>query len=182
MDQEILQECLVDQLRDIYDAEKQLVKAIPKMAKASRSDDLSEAFADHLRETQGHLQRLERVFEVLDVPAKGKACKGMRGLIEEGGEASQEGEAGMARDLAIIAAAQRVEHYEIAAYGTARAMAEQLGNTGVAQLLEETEDEEVAADSKLTALAMALYENDEMDASKRTSAASHSGSSRRGSR
>jgi ferritin-like metal-binding protein YciE len=161
MDQETLQECLVDQLRDIYDAEKQLVKALPKLAKAADSEDLSEALTEHLRETQGQVERLERVFEALEVPAKGKPCKGMKGLIEEGAEAAQEEDEGVVRDLAIIAAAQRVEHYEISAYGTAKAMAEQLGNTQVSRLLEETEDEELAADTKLTALAMALYEQDE---------------------
>jgi ferritin-like metal-binding protein YciE len=158
MDQEMLQECLVDQLRDIYDAEKQLVKALPKMAKACDSEELAEAITEHLKETEGQVARLEQVFQALGVPAKSKPCKGMKGLVEEGSEHLEGDEAGVARDLAIIAAAQRVEHYEISAYGTARTMAEQLGNTEAAQLLEETEEEEFAADSKLSEIAMELYE------------------------
>jgi ferritin-like metal-binding protein YciE len=161
MNQEVLQECLTSQLRDIYDAEKQLTKALPKMAKAASSEDLAQALTDHLEETQGQVQRLEEVFELLGIPAKGKACKGMKGLIEEGNEGVQEEEAGMVRDLAIIAAAQRVEHYEISAYGTARTLAEQIGNTRAAKLLQETEDEEVAADSKLSDIAMSIYESEE---------------------
>jgi ferritin-like metal-binding protein YciE len=158
MDQEILQECLVDQLRDLYDAEKQLVKALPKLAKQCNSEELAEAITEHLQETEEHVTRLEQVFEALGVAAKGKTCKGMKGLIDEGSEQADDDEASVARDLAIIAAAQRVEHYEISAYGTARTMAEQLGNTEAAQLLEETEEEEFAADSKLSELAMELYE------------------------
>jgi len=158
MDQEILQECLVDQLRDLYDAEKQLVKALPKLAKQCNSEELAEAITEHLQETEEHVTRLEQVFEALGVAAKGKTCKGMKGLIDEASEQADDDEASVARDLAIIAAAQRVEHYEISAYGTARTMAEQLGNTEAAQLLEETEEEEFAADSKLSELAMELYE------------------------
>lgn len=158
MDQETLQECLVDQLRDIYDAEKQLVKALPKLAKQCDSEELAEAITEHLQETEGHVTRLEQVFEALGVAVKGKTCKGMKGLIDEGSEQAEDDEASVARDLAIIAAAQRVEHYEISAYGTARTMAEQLGNTEAAQLLEETEEEEFAADSKLSEIAMELYE------------------------
>lgn len=158
MDQDTLQECLVEQLRDIYDAEKQLVKALPKLAKACESEDLAEAFTEHLQETQEQVERLEQVFEALGVPAKSKPCKGMKGLIEETNEHVEEDDAGVARDLAIIAAAQRVEHYEISAYGTARTMAEQLGNPQAAQLLEEIEEEEFAADSRLSEIAMELYE------------------------
>jgi ferritin-like metal-binding protein YciE len=135
-----------------------LVKALPKMAKQCDSEELAEAITEHLQETEQQVRRLEQVFEALGVPAKGKPCKGMKGLIEEGSEHAEEDEASVARDLAIIAAAQRVEHYEISAYGTARTMAEQLGNTEAAQLLEETEEEEFAADSKLSEIAMELYE------------------------
>jgi ferritin-like metal-binding protein YciE len=161
MNQEVLQECLIGQLRDIYDAEKQLTKALPKLAKAANSEDLTEALKDHLEETQNQVQRLEEVFQLLDMPAKGKACKGMKGLIEEGNEHVQEEEEGPLRDLMIIAAAQRVEHYEVSAYGTARTLAEQLGNTKAAKLLQETEDEEVAADSKLSDIAMMIYESED---------------------
>jgi len=149
-----LEELLVEQVRDLYDAEKQLVRALPKMAHAANSEDLQQAIQGHLEETKNQVSRLERVFEELDKPAKGKACKAMRGLVEEGSEAL-EGDSPL-RDLAIIAAAQRVEHYEISAYGTARAIAQQLGQNTVAALLEETEEEEKAADTKLTDIATEL--------------------------
>ena len=185
MNQEVLQECLTNELRDIYDAEKQLTKALPKLAKAASSEELTQALTDHLEETQAQVARLEEVFEVLGIPAKGKACKGMKGLIEEGNEHVQEEDAGVVRDLAIIAAAQRVEHYEIAAYGTARTLAEQIGNTEAAKLLQETEDEEVAPDSKLSDIAMMIDESEDEDAEEenqseqptRKSAASNAGRS-----
>jgi ferritin-like metal-binding protein YciE len=159
MNTEQLQELLIDSVRDIYDAEKQLVKALPKMAKAADSEELAEGIEQHLEETKGQVERLEKVFDLLDIPAKGKLCKGMKGLIDEGAEALED-EAGPLRDLAIIAAAQRVEHYEISAYGTARAIAEQIGNGDVAELLQQTEDEEKAADENLSKVAMMLYESD----------------------
>ena len=127
MNRETLQELLVEQLRDVYDAEKQLVKALPKMAKAAQSEDLAEAIRTHLGETESQVSRLEQVFGIVGAPAKGKPCKGMKGLLEEGDEAIKEEEKGPMRDLAIIAGAQRVEHYEMSAYGTVRTMAEQLG-------------------------------------------------------
>lgn len=161
MDQQTLQQCLNDQLRDLYDAEKQLTKALPKLAKAASSEDLAEALRSHLEETQGQVTRLESVFQALGLPAKSKPCKAMRGLIEEGSEVVQEHDKGEVRDLGIIAAAQRVEHYEISAYGTAKAMAQQLGNDEAVQLIEETEEEESAADSKLTEIAMAIYESED---------------------
>jgi ferritin-like metal-binding protein YciE len=151
-----LEDLLVDQVRDLYDAEKQLVKALPKMAKAASSDELQQAIQTHLGETKNQVSRLERVFEELDSPAKGKPCKGMKGLVEEGGEVLDEDAEEPLNDLAIIAAAQRVEHYEISAYGTARAIAEQIGRDTVASLLEETEEEEKAADSKLNDIASEL--------------------------
>ena len=158
MTQETLRELFVEQIRDMYDAEKQLVKALPKMAKAAQSEELSDALRMHLEETQGQVSRLEEVFAIAGVPAKGKSCKGMKGLIEEGSEAVQEEEAGALRDLAIIAAAQKVEHYEMSAYGTVRTMAEQLGLDDAVELLQQNEDEEKEADSKLTDVAMTLYE------------------------
>jgi ferritin-like metal-binding protein YciE len=160
MNTEQLQELLVDCIRDIYDAEKQLVKALPKMAKGATAEDLKMGIEKHLEETKGQVQRLEEVFELLEEPAKGKACKGMKGLIEEGSEALEEKEAGPLRDLAIIAAAQKVEHYEISAYGTARTIAEQMGNAQVVELLQQTEEEEVAADESLSEVAMMLYESE----------------------
>ena len=152
-----LEDLLVDQVRDLYDAEKQLVRALPKLANAATSEDLQEAIRSHLEETKKQVSRLERVFEELDKPAKGKACKAMRGLVEEGAEAS-DGKTSEEplTDLAIIAAAQRVEHYEISGYGTARAIAMQMGNDTVASLLEETGEEEKAADTKLNEIAMDL--------------------------
>lgn len=165
MNTEALQELLIDCVRDIYDAEKQLVKALPKMAAAASSPDLAEGFQSHLEETEGQITRLEKVFELLETPAKGKPCKGMKGLLDEGQEALKEMEEGSLRDLAVIAAAQKVEHYEISAYGTARTIAECMGNDEVAQLLQQTQDEEEAADEKLTAVAMSLYqENEEEEA------------------
>jgi ferritin-like metal-binding protein YciE len=151
-----LEDLLVEQVRDLYDAEKQLVRALPKMAQAASSDDLQRAIQSHLEETKNQVSRLERVFQELDKPAKAKACKGMRGLVEEGGEALDSTSEESLNDLAIIAAAQRVEHYEISAYGTARAIAHQLGQDTIASLLEETEEEEKAADSKLTEIATGL--------------------------
>jgi len=153
-----LEDLLVDQLQDLYDAEKQLVKALPKMAKAATSDELQQTIREHLEETQNQVSRLEQAFEHLDKPAKSKACKAMRGLIEEGNEVISEDAEDPFNDLGIIAAAQRVEHYEISAYGTARTLAEHLGQDEVASLLEETEEEEKAADGKLNDVAMSLYE------------------------
>ena len=151
-----LEDLLVEQVRDLYDAEKQLVRALPKMAEAARSEDLQQAIQSHLEETKSQVLRLERVFEKLDKPAKGKVCKAMRGLVEEGGEALDGNSEACLTDLAIIAAAQRVEHYEISGYGTARAIALQLGQDTIASLLEETEEEEKAADTKLTDIATDL--------------------------
>jgi ferritin-like metal-binding protein YciE len=156
-----VEDLLLEQIRDLYDAEKQLVRALPKMAKAAESDELREAIEQHLEETNHQVERLEQAFEQLEQPAKGKSCKGMKGLIEEGSEVMQENAEEPLSDLALIAAAQRVEHYEISAYGTARTMAEHLGQQEVMWLLEQSEEEEKAADSKLTEIAMTLMrEND----------------------
>ena len=145
---------LVDELRDIYDAEKRLTKAIPKLAKASTSDELRGALESHLSETEQHVTRLEQAFEHLDEPARRKPCAGMRGLIEEGDEHIKEDfEDDGLRDATIIGAAQRVEHYEISGYGTARTYANLLGQEEAAGLLEETLEEEKETDQKLTQLA-----------------------------
>jgi ferritin-like metal-binding protein YciE len=151
-----LDEVLIDHLRDLYDAEKNLVRALPKMAKAADSEELAEAIRDHLEQTKHHVERLEQVFEHLDEKPRAKTCKAIRGLIEEGGEAASD--EGALSDLAIIAAAQKVEHYEISAYGTAKAWAEKLGNQDVADLLGKTLKEEKAADSKLTEISGAVLE------------------------
>jgi ferritin-like metal-binding protein YciE len=143
-----LEEVLIDHLRDLYDAEKNLVRALPKMAKAADSEELADAIRDHLEQTKHHVERLEQVFEQFNQKPRAKACKAIRGLIEEGGEAASE--EGTLSDLAIVAAAQKVEHYEISAYGTAKAWAQMLGNQAAVDLLDETLQEEKAADSKLT--------------------------------
>ncbi len=153
MSAENLREALVEEIRDLYNAEKQLVKALPKMAKGAESDELREAFEQHLQETEGQVTRLERVFELLDEKPRGKHCAGMAGIVEEGSEKLQEEMEGSVLDAQLIGAAQKVEHYEICAYGTAIAWAEALGLSDVVDVLNETLEEEKAADEKLTALA-----------------------------
>jgi ferritin-like metal-binding protein YciE len=148
-----LHDLYVDQLRDLYDAENQLVKALPKMAEASASDELREGFEEHLEQTRGHVQRLEQIFERLGEKPKGKKCKGMEGLVKEGSETLDEDMQEDTKDAGIIAAAQRVEHYEIAAYGTVRTYADLLGLDDDARLLEQTLEEEKETDQKLTQLA-----------------------------
>jgi len=148
-----LDDLFVNELRDLYSAENQLTKALPKMAKASCSDELREAFQSHLKETQNQVQRLETIFEQLDVSPKGKKCQAMVGLIEEGKEVIDMDMEDAVKDAALIAAAQRVEHYEIAGYGTVRTYAELLGHDEAVKLLQETLDEEGSADKKLTKLA-----------------------------
>jgi ferritin-like metal-binding protein YciE len=143
----------IDELKDLYSAETQLVKALPKMAKGAASEDLRKGFEEHLEQTKGHVQRLEQIFDSLGESPKGKKCKGMEGLIEEGSEALKEDYEGSVLDAALIGAAQRVEHYEIAGYGTVRAMAEELGESEHVPLLTETLEEEKETDEKLTQLA-----------------------------
>ncbi len=147
-------ELFLDELRDLYSAEKQITEALPKLVKASSSPELEEALASHLEETHGQVERLEQIFESLGESPRGKKCKGMEGLIEESDETVRELPEGARRDAAIIAGAQRVEHYEISGYGTARAWAEEMDHREAAGLLEETLDEEAAADEKLTKIAM----------------------------
>jgi ferritin-like metal-binding protein YciE len=152
MSAENLNELLVEEVKDIYDAEKQLVKALPKMAKATDSPELRAAFEDHLEITKAHVSRLEEVFKLLGVPARGKTCEGMKGLIEEGQKAIEELE-GTVLDAALIASAQKVEHYEIATYGTLATFAEVLDMQDAKDLLGQTLDEEKEADQKLTQIA-----------------------------
>jgi ferritin-like metal-binding protein YciE len=148
-----LEDLMHDELKDIYDAEKQLTKALPKLAKKASNEELKEAFDAHLQETQGHIERLEQIFEQLEMPVRGKKCEGMQHLIAEGNEMIAECDDDDTRDAVMIAAAQKVEHYEIASYGTIRTWATLLGQTDVAALLEETLEEEKAADQKLTGIA-----------------------------
>jgi ferritin-like metal-binding protein YciE len=146
-----LKELYIDELKDLYSAENQLVVALPKMAKAATSPDLKAGFEEHLKQTKGHVERLELIFKQLKESPKGKKCKGMEGLIEEGSEAIEEYE-GELLDAALIGAAQRVEHYEMAGYGTVSAFAEVLGESEHASLLNDTLEEEKATDEKLTDL------------------------------
>lgn len=139
-----------DQIKDLYSAENQLVKALPKMAKKSSSDTLRQAFISHLEQTQVHVERLQQIAQLIETKPGGKKCKAMEGLIEEGKEVLEKDGDGSVIDAALIAAAQRVEHYEIAAYGTARAFAERLGLNEAVELLQETLDEEGDTDKKLT--------------------------------
>jgi ferritin-like metal-binding protein YciE len=161
MSAENLQELFVEEVRDIYDAEKQLVKALPKMAKAAESAELRAAFEEHLEITRAHVGRLEEVFKGLGVAARGKTCEGMKGLIEEGQEAMEEME-GTVLDAALIASAQKVEHYEIATYGTLATFAEVLGMEDAKDLLGQTLDEEKEADEKLTQIASQINPEAEM--------------------
>jgi ferritin-like metal-binding protein YciE len=149
---ENLRELFVEELRDIYDAEKQLVKALPKMAKAAESEELRAAFEEHLEVTRMQVQRVEEVFKLLGMAARGKTCEGMKGLIEEGQEAMQEME-GSTLDAALIASAQKVEHYEIASYGTLATFADVLELQDAKDLLGQTLEEEKETDEKLTAIA-----------------------------
>jgi len=148
-----LAELLHDQLKDLYSAESQLIKALPKMAKSASSASLRTAITNHLEETRGQLERLQTIGDNLGLKLTGKKCQAMEGLIEEGKEVIDSDGADPVLDLALIAAAQRVEHYEISAYGSARALAEQMGQDEVVRLLQATLDEESAADEKLTRIA-----------------------------
>lgn len=148
-----LHDLFLDELADLLSAETQLTKALPKMAKAAESDHLAEAFRSHLEETKGHVERLKQVFTSLGEKPKSKTCKAMVGLIEEGSELMEELKDSSALDAGLIAAAQKVEHYEIASYGTACAWAERMGHDKALKLLQETLQEEKAADEKLTGIA-----------------------------
>jgi ferritin-like metal-binding protein YciE len=148
-----IDELMLDELKDLYSAEKQITKALPKMAKAAVSQDLKSAFEEHLEETQGHIERLDQIFETLGKSPRGKVCHGMQGLVEEGSEMMSELEKGPVRDAGLISAAQRVEHYEMAGYGSVREYAVLLGQKEIASLLDETLEEEKAADEKLTGIA-----------------------------
>lgn len=157
-----LQELFADQLKDLYSAESQIIKALPKMAKNATNEQLRMAFERHLEETRGHVARLEQIAEQMGISLRGKKCKGMEGLLEEGKEALEEFEDEVL-DAAMIGAAQRVEHYEIAAYGTARTHAAMLGMTKAARLLQQTLDEEGRTDKKLTDLAERVINMDALE-------------------
>ena len=148
-----MEKLFVSELKDLYSAENQITRALPKLAKAATSSDLRTAFQNHLKETEGQIVRLEKIFEILGASPKGKTCEGMKGVLAEGSEVLEETEEGEVRDAGLISAAQRVEHYEMAGYGSVRAYAERLGQSEIAELLEQTLEEEKAADKKLTDIA-----------------------------
>ena len=165
-----LQKLYVDELRDLYNAENQLLKALPKMAKAASSEELKNAFETHLEQTETHVERLENIFAQLDQTPKGKACHGMKGLIEEGSEIiKEEGDASVL-DAGIIVAAQKVEHYEIASYGSVRTFAELLGQKKAAELLQTTLDEESEANELLNGLAESIVNPEALMESELTGA------------
>ena len=145
-----LEELLIDELKDLYSAEKQIIRALPKIIKAVSSPELQEGLSNHLEETKGQVSRLEKMGEILSKKMTGKTCVGMKGVLEEGSEVLEDTEKGIVRDAALISACQRVEHYEMAGYGSARDFAKLLGQTEVAALLEETLAEEKNADKTLT--------------------------------
>ncbi len=150
MSVETLQELLVDELKDLYSAEKQIVRALPKIIKAVTTEDLKEGLANHLEETKGQVSRLEKIGEILGKKMTGKTCVGMKGVLEEGAEVLDDTDKGVVRDAALISACQRVEHYEMAGYGSARDFAKMLGESEIAELLDETLTEEKNADKTLT--------------------------------
>lgn len=160
MPEQNFQEAYVEQLRDIYSAETQLVKALPKIAEAVDTPELKKAVQTHLKQTEGHVERLEQVFEMLGEDPEGKTCKAMKGLLAEGEETLKEMEAGPVRDAAIIVAAQKVEHYEIAAYGSVITWAEQLGMADQAEVLADTLEEEKQTDDLLTQIAESVVNID----------------------
>ena len=153
---ETINDLFLEELKDLYSAEHQITKALPKMAKAASTEQLRQAFESHLEETKGHVNRLEQIFETLGNSGKGKTCEGMKGLLLEGSEIIGEVEKGDVRDAGLISAAQRVEHYEMAGYGSVRAYAELLGHPDVVKLLDATLEEEEAADKKLTQISKAV--------------------------
>ena len=151
-----LEKLFVEELKDTYNGEKQLLKALKKMSKAATDKTLSKAFSDHLAETEKQVERLEQVFESIDLAPRGKMCEGIKGIVEEGNKMMEEDGDEDVKDAALIASAQRAEHYEIAAYGTLRHYAERLGYTKAEKLLAQTLDEEKAADEKLNVIAKRL--------------------------
>ena len=155
-DVKTMEDLFLEEIRDLLDAEKQITKALPKMARATTSEELKNAFEDHLEQTRGHVERLERIFSAIGAKSGGVKCKGMEGLLKEGDEMVSSTDPGMVRDAGLIAAAQRVEHYEMAGYGSARAFAQLLGRTDAANLLEQTLTEEKETDERLTDIAESM--------------------------
>lgn len=148
-----VEQLFIEELKDLYSAENQITKTLPKLVEAASSGELKKAFEHHLKETEGQIERLERAFKILKTSPKAKTCDGMKGILAEGSEMLHETAPGDIRDVALISAAQRVEHYEMAAYGTARSYAENLDQPQIVELLQQTLEEEKAADKKLTEIA-----------------------------
>jgi ferritin-like metal-binding protein YciE len=169
-DVKTMEDLFLEEIRDLLDAEKQITKALPKMAKAATSEELSSAFTEHLEQTRGHIDRLERIFSGIGAKSGGVKCKGMEGLLKEGDEMVSLTEAGMVRDAGLIAAAQRVEHYEMAGYGSARTFAQLLGRTEAADLLEETLEEEKETDENLSTIAESMVNGSAMAESRESGA------------
>jgi len=174
-----LKDLLIEELKDLYSAENQLTKALPRLAKAAQSEELRAAFETHLEETEEHATRIEQIMKQLGESPKGKKCKAMEGLVEEGKEIIEEDAEPGIKDLALIVAAQKVEHYEIAGYGSARTLAELLGEEEIAKTLQQTLDEEGKTDKLLTELAMGLNleaaaEDDEEEKSEAPASSSKS--------
>ena len=155
-----LEKLLIDELKDLYSAERQITRALPKIAKATTSEELKSALENHLQETEGQIERLDKIGQILGKSLKGKTCDGMKGVLTEGASVLEEVAEGNVRDAGIISAAQRVEHYEIAAYGSARTFAQTLGHSQAVELLEQTLQEEKTADHKLTQLAQQMVNHE----------------------
>ena len=166
-----MEDLFLEEIRDLYDAEKQITKALPKMARAATSQELSAGFNEHLEQTRGHVERLEQIFSELGVKSGGVKCKGMEGLLKEGDEMVSLTNPGMVRDAGLIAAAQRVEHYEMAGYGSARTFAQLLGRNEAAGLLEQTLEEERETDEKLTEIAESMVNQRALSATRTSGAA-----------
>lgn len=184
MQKDSLRELYINELRDLYSAETQMAKALPKLARASSNAGLRQGFEEHLRQTSEHVSRLEQIFEMLGEKTTGKKCIGMEGLVKEGAETMQEEYEGAVMDAALIGAAQRVEHYEIAGYGTVRTFAELLGESEHVSLLEQTLEEEKETDKKLTQLAEQINSEAEESTGKEGESRpkSQQGMGKRGSR
>lgn len=153
MSVEMMEELLIDELKDLYSAEKQIIRSLPKLAKATSTPELQQALLNHLEETKGQVERLDKIATLVGKKLTGKSCVGMKGVLEEGSEVLEETDKGTIRDAALIGAAQRVEHYEMAGYGCARTFARQIGREDVAALLQRTLEEEANADKILTHIA-----------------------------
>ena len=175
-----LKDLYVEELKDLYNAENQLLKALPRLARKASSPDLKAAFEEHLGQTEDQVNRLEKIFKGLGEKPTGKTCKAMKGLVEEGKEIIEEDGDDSVLDAALIGAAQKVEHYEIAGYGTARTFASMLGEEDAVELLQETLEEEAATDKKLTALAESLVNPEASQAEENGSSSSKRGGSKKG--